>query len=88
MIKQDGYALYNDNNDQSPAVTDICGVLYDESAKCNKYMGNDASSSYTVSQFGSQTSRTNLSGYNSAYTPLSLLSHPIRQLLKAKFVIS
>ena len=29
------------DDDQYNIITDICGALYDESAKCNKYMGND-----------------------------------------------
>ena len=39
--RQDGYTLEVDNNgDGYSDVSDICGALYDESAKCNKYMGN------------------------------------------------
>lgn len=29
-----------DENEEDE-VTEVCGMLYDESAKCNKYMGND-----------------------------------------------
>jgi len=41
---QDGYAL-NQNDDEE--VTQICGALYDMSAKCNKYMGYEGK--YAVS---------------------------------------
>ena len=45
---QDGYTLEAGNNDDAySAVSDICGALYGESAKCNRYMGNDGS--YAVS---------------------------------------
>ncbi|KAL3942415.1 MAG: hypothetical protein SGARI_000274 [Bacillariaceae sp.] len=40
-LASDGYTLEVDNNDDGQAdVSDICGELYDEAAKCNKYMGN------------------------------------------------
>ena len=30
----------DNNGDGYSDVSDICGELYDEAAKCNKYMGN------------------------------------------------
>jgi hypothetical protein len=51
VISQDGYTLEVDNNgDGYSDVSDICGALYDESAKCNKYMGNTGD--YAVSKDG------------------------------------
>lgn len=48
---QDGYTLEADNNgDGYGDVSDICGALYDESAKCNRYMGNLGD--YSVSATG------------------------------------
>jgi len=41
-LASDGYTLEGANDDdQYNIITDICGALYGESAKCNKYMGND-----------------------------------------------
>jgi len=41
-LASDGYTLEAANDDDSyTAVSDICGALYGEGAKCNKYMGND-----------------------------------------------
>uniref|UniRef100_A0A7S4EJG2 Uncharacterized protein n=1 Tax=Pseudo-nitzschia australis TaxID=44445 RepID=A0A7S4EJG2_9STRA len=40
-LASDGYTLEVGNNDDYNAVSDICGALYGESAKCNRYMGND-----------------------------------------------
>ena len=37
----------DNNGDGYSDVSDICGALYDESAKCNKYMGNQGD--YAVS---------------------------------------
>ena len=46
---QDGFTLEAGANDDDAynAVSEICGSLYGESAKCNKHMGN--SGDYAVS---------------------------------------
>ena len=44
FLHQDGFVLDQDNNGE---VADVCGQVYDESAKCNKYMGYDGE--YNVS---------------------------------------
>ena len=36
------------DDDSSAGYSDICGVFYDDSAKCNRYMGNDGD--YKVSK--------------------------------------
>jgi hypothetical protein len=38
----------DNNGDGQADVSDICGELYGEAAKCNKYMGNDGN--YAVSR--------------------------------------
>lgn len=49
---QDGFVLEAGNDDDAyNAVSDICGELYGESAKCNKYMGNDANYAVSNSAF-------------------------------------
>eukprot|EP00536_Pseudo-nitzschia_multiseries_P017154 jgi/Psemu1/328446/estExt_fgenesh1_pg.C_14020002 len=54
-LASDGYTLDVDNNDDGyNAVSDICGALYGESAKCNRYMGDDGS--YASSNQESQES--------------------------------
>ena len=39
------------DDDGYNAVSDICGALYGESAKCNKYMGNDGEYAVSNSTF-------------------------------------
>ena len=47
-LASDGYVLDANNNDDAYSdISDICGTLYGESAKCNKYMGN--AGNYAVS---------------------------------------
>jgi hypothetical protein len=47
-LASDGYVLDANNNDDAYSdISDICGTIYGESAKCNKYMGN--AGNYAVS---------------------------------------
>jgi hypothetical protein len=47
-LASDGYVLDANNNDDAYSdISEICGTLYGESAKCNKYMGN--AGNYAVS---------------------------------------
>ena len=39
------------DDDSYTAVSDICGALYGEGAKCNKYMGNDGNIAVSYSFF-------------------------------------
>ena len=66
---QEGYALYdedNGNDEDGDNVADICDVLYTESAKCNKYMGDDGG--YNVSTEQCSTMQCRRQQYT-LYTP-------------------
>eukprot|EP00525_Craspedostauros_australis_P013966 CAMPEP_0198112120 /NCGR_PEP_ID=MMETSP1442-20131203/4023_1 /TAXON_ID= /ORGANISM="Craspedostauros australis, Strain CCMP3328" /LENGTH=236 /DNA_ID=CAMNT_0043768793 /DNA_START=59 /DNA_END=769 /DNA_ORIENTATION=+ len=43
-LAEDGFSL--EQQDDDSVISGICGELYDESAKCNRYMGNEAEGSY------------------------------------------
>ena len=52
-LASEGYSL--DANADDDGVSDICYAIYDEAAKCNKYIGNDGD--INVSQWNDFTSK-------------------------------